>query len=72
MLIAERINLRTILLRMVYLIDLLRREVADIDVGREFGLEWRADLTKVVPEDALEESMGFDIRGGAKAASGGW
>lgn len=70
MLVAERVNLRSVRRRMVRLIDLVGGEVGDVDVGVEARLKGRADLAEAVPRDASEEVVGFDL-GGAVAAGCG-
>ncbi len=47
----------------VLLWNLVDREIADICVRRELGLERSSNTTKLVPDDALEEWMLFDLRG---------
>lgn len=48
---------------MVVLVDLVGREVGDIDVGVELGFEGSADLAELVPDDASEEWVILDLLG---------
>lgn len=46
----------------VFLWDLVDREVADVDVRRQLGLEGCTNFAKLVPDHAAEEWMSFDRR----------
>lgn len=46
----------------VLLWDFIDREVAHIDVGRQFGFEWCTNFSQLVPNNSTEEGMLFDGR----------
>jgi hypothetical protein len=46
----------------VLLWNLVNREVADVNVGRQFRLERSSNLAKLIPDDATEEWMLLDLR----------
>lgn len=60
--LTQRVDLRAIGCRMIYLVDFIGWEVGDVDVGVEAGFERRADLAEAVPGDAAEEFMAFNFR----------
>ena len=64
---AQGFYLRTVLGRVVFLADLVDREVLYVDVGFEVRLEGRADGAKFVPFDAVEEGVGFDLLASVRA-----
>jgi hypothetical protein len=41
--------------------DFVDGEVLGINVACETGFEWRADVSKTVPWNAVKEWMGFDF-----------
>lgn len=47
--------------RVIYLINLVAREVRCINVGLEFGLERRPDLSEGVPNYTAEERVSADF-----------
>lgn len=59
-LITQSIDFLAVSSRSILLWDLVDREVADIDVGRQLGFEWSANGAEVVPLDVVEEGMRFD------------
>ena len=67
MLIAQRIRLRTIRSAMIRLIDLVEREIGDVDVGNEARFKGGADAAETAPVDTFEEVVGFDFRGAGVA-----
>jgi hypothetical protein len=76
MLLAQLLDLHTMHMRVVVLVDLVGREVAAVDVGGQAGLEGRADLAQLLEDDAFEEGVRADVgaaelaRGGAEAGGG--
>lgn len=65
--ITQSLDLLAVSGRCILLGNLVNREVADIDVGRELGLEWSANGSKVVPLDAVEKGVRFDFLGAVLA-----
>lgn len=47
--------------RRIRLIDLVRGEVGDVDVGFELGPERSLDLSELIKDDASEEGMRFNL-----------
>lgn len=45
----------------VCLINLINREIRRIDIGGEFGLEWRTDAAKGVEFNSTEEFVVLDF-----------
>ena len=70
MLLAQLLHLRPVGGRMVVLVDFVRGEVADVDVGGKPGFEGGADVAELFEDDALEERVGADF-GAAGCAVGG-
>lgn len=62
-LVPKSVNCSPLLSACVVLRDLVDGEVADIGCGLQVWLEWSADAAKLVPDDAAEEGVGFDIMG---------
>ena len=52
------------------LVDLVGREVGDVDVGAESGLERSADAAQLVPDDTAEEAVLFDLVGTFHGSTG--
>lgn len=75
-LVPEGIDFLAVHGRGILLGDLVNREVAHIDIGRQLGLEGGTDAAKVVPLDVVEKGMALDFLGailarfGAEAVTG--
>ena len=61
MLFAHLIDMRSMLRRMIILVNLIRGKVADVNVGAETGFKGCANITKLLKDDALEEGMGSNL-----------
>lgn len=70
MFVAQRVDLRAVQRAMVRLVDFVRGEVRDVDVGVEAGFEGGADLAEAVPGDAAEEVVALDFRGAGGSRGG--
>ncbi len=61
MFIPQRIHRSPFLPARIILWNLVNRKVADIDSGLEIWFEGGSDAAELIPGDATEEGMGFDI-----------
>lgn len=57
----QRLGLPLMDSSIVLLWNLVDREIADIDIRREFGLKRSSDPTQLVPDDTLEKRMPLDL-----------
>ena len=69
MLLAQLLHLHAMNMRVVVLVDLVRREIAAVDVAGEARLEGGADLAELFEDDAFEERVCADV-GAAELAGG--
>lgn len=54
-------SLSTVLSRGIFLRDFVDREIRDVDVGSEAWLERSSDLAKLIPDNAAEEGVAFNL-----------